>query len=394
MEPYKYELKQILYDHNVEGLKVISKELGLRGYSKWKKDELVKRLLEEILQHEKMEQVFLTATNKETEELVIALEQEVVINPYSGFYQYWKMHGMVYVTDEGEVHVPIEVEHKYHELNASEDYQYKRNRTDMIDRYALSCTNLYALIELDRFVQIINNQTKLGIDKQEVIDWCLLRDQYRGCFMYFYHKGYVMCETYGDNILDVKEDYRPMLKAQANKEYYIPEQEELLKYADTIYVDENVSFQKMLMFLEKKMRMEECEAYDYCAEIQMLIRNGEMPNDIIQECTRMGFVFDYDRQFKEFMSHLMEMFNNTRIAENRGHTPNEMRALFPSENQIPEEVVAKLKELGAMGLGMDEQSNVIPFPTNRRVDKKVYPNDLCPCGSGKKYKKCCGRNEG
>ena len=22
--------------------------------------------------------------------------------------------------------------------------------------------------------------------------------------------------------------------------------------------------------------------------------------------------------------------------------------------------------------------------------KKIYPNELCPCGSGKKYKKCCG----
>ena len=25
------------------------------------------------------------------------------------------------------------------------------------------------------------------------------------------------------------------------------------------------------------------------------------------------------------------------------------------------------------------------------AEKKVYPNDPCPCGSGKKYKKCCGR---
>lgn len=24
-------------------------------------------------------------------------------------------------------------------------------------------------------------------------------------------------------------------------------------------------------------------------------------------------------------------------------------------------------------------------------EKKIYPNDLCPCGSGKKYKKCCGK---
>ena len=26
-------------------------------------------------------------------------------------------------------------------------------------------------------------------------------------------------------------------------------------------------------------------------------------------------------------------------------------------------------------------------------DKKVYPNDPCPCGSGKKYKKCCGAGQ-
>ena len=30
-------------------------------------------------------------------------------------------------------------------------------------------------------------------------------------------------------------------------------------------------------------------------------------------------------------------------------------------------------------------------PKPKRVDKKVGPNDPCPCGSGKKYKKCCGR---
>ena len=28
----------------------------------------------------------------------------------------------------------------------------------------------------------------------------------------------------------------------------------------------------------------------------------------------------------------------------------------------------------------------------KRDTNKVYPNDPCPCGSGKKYKKCCGKN--
>ena len=30
--------------------------------------------------------------------------------------------------------------------------------------------------------------------------------------------------------------------------------------------------------------------------------------------------------------------------------------------------------------------------TTIKKDVKVYPNDPCPCGSGKKYKKCCGKN--
>ena len=27
----------------------------------------------------------------------------------------------------------------------------------------------------------------------------------------------------------------------------------------------------------------------------------------------------------------------------------------------------------------------------KRAEPKIYPNDPCPCGSGKKFKKCCGR---
>ncbi|MDD3220764.1 MAG: preprotein translocase subunit SecA [Clostridia bacterium] len=34
-----------------------------------------------------------------------------------------------------------------------------------------------------------------------------------------------------------------------------------------------------------------------------------------------------------------------------------------------------------------------PKEPTRRKEDKVYPNDPCPCGSGKKYKQCCGRNK-
>ena len=37
------------------------------------------------------------------------------------------------------------------------------------------------------------------------------------------------------------------------------------------------------------------------------------------------------------------------------------------------------------------QALTVPSVPVRRAEPKIYPNDPCPCGSGKKYKKCCGR---
>ena len=39
----------------------------------------------------------------------------------------------------------------------------------------------------------------------------------------------------------------------------------------------------------------------------------------------------------------------------------------------------------------DDDDDFLPEPeTFRRDALKVAPNDRCPCGSGKKYKRCCG----
>jgi preprotein translocase subunit SecA len=54
----------------------------------------------------------------------------------------------------------------------------------------------------------------------------------------------------------------------------------------------------------------------------------------------------------------------------------------------PEDVPRKKKKKLQMSHG-DESDKP---STVRRKGKKVGRNDPCPCGSGKKYKKCCGRN--
>ena len=53
------------------------------------------------------------------------------------------------------------------------------------------------------------------------------------------------------------------------------------------------------------------------------------------------------------------------------------------EQKIEREQVAKVT-----GTNKDDSSARKPV---QRKEIKVYPNDPCPCGSGKKYKQCCGR---
>ncbi len=53
------------------------------------------------------------------------------------------------------------------------------------------------------------------------------------------------------------------------------------------------------------------------------------------------------------------------------------------EQKVEREPAAKVT-----GTNRDDSAAAAP---KRRAVQKVYPNDPCPCGSGKKYKQCCGR---
>ena len=76
-----------------------------------------------------------------------------------------------------------------------------------------------------------------------------------------------------------------------------------------------------------------------------------------------------------------DMFNEM----NRNIMEETVRVLFhvKVEQKVEREEVAKVT-------GTNKDETAVKEP-KRRTDKKIYPNDPCPCGSGKKYKNCHGR---
>ena len=78
-----------------------------------------------------------------------------------------------------------------------------------------------------------------------------------------------------------------------------------------------------------------------------------------------------------------EMFD----AMTEGIREDTIRLLFHVrvEQKVEREQVAKVT-----GTNKDDSKAKTPM---KKAAAKIYPNDPCPCGSGKKYKNCCGRNK-
>ena len=87
------------------------------------------------------------------------------------------------------------------------------------------------------------------------------------------------------------------------------------------------------------------------------------PIDTMEADTEVQLGYDTERLYKNMVAAQAEWL----------YTLEEWDAIFDKDKQ---------KEL------YKEQKS----STTIVKEAKVYPNDPCPCGSGKKYKKCCGRN--
>lgn len=93
---------------------------------------------------------------------------------------------------------------------------------------------------------------------------------------------------------------------------------------------------------------------------------------------------------KVFYDKIMDPKKERRLMEST------YKAMRKYENQYPDEFSAATGELDYLDDDTDDMDAIPPFyPESEpyiRDQPKTGRNDPCPCGSGKKYKKCCGAN--
>jgi len=158
-------------------------------------------------------------------------------------------------------------------------------------------------------------------------------------------------------LLDDPEDFFRLLAEQSGKPYRILPKEDFLKYCDHDYFPWSPQSEAMKSYLFRKKGLRFPK--DTWLGIQTMIEVDFDLNTILHACEHEGLRFENERDLFEFAKLYQELNNHTRKQINRGHTPKE---LFQ-------------KSLRSM------------------TPKTPSRNGPCPCGSGLKYKRCCGKQK-
>lgn len=374
-----YTLEEVLEKHTVEELKSMTQVLEVKVLSKAKKQEIIDALKAKLLDKETLTAWLFAAGKQEIAELELAMSEKVVIAQESGRFYYWRNLPVVFVTGAGEVIMPTDTAQIYQEIKGDGEYISRRSCIDAMDEYLLACVNLYRAIDIATFLSILNRQTELNVTREELEGWLKEREAVRGQQMYFCEGGYLLSEEYRTRKDGESADYHQLLERQGSMGYYIPAKSELLRYADPYYVEKTPSYTAFCRFVKERLGRPENEAAVIGSHIQLIMRHGAMPKDIFEEMARFGLNEENEELMNDFITVMMDMYNNTRMPETRGYTTLEAQKADPSRQKK----IATASEV---------VTSSIPIVKNRIGGKKIYPNDLCPCGSGKKYKNCCARN--
>ncbi|HHY81647.1 MAG TPA: hypothetical protein GX505_03080 [Clostridiales bacterium] len=226
----------------------------------------------------------------------------------------------------------------------------------LLDSYARAAVNLYGVISRKDFVDIFNKHNSYKTTEEEIYILLLplvLKDRW-----YCFYKEYIVHYLFFDSFNHA--DY--LLKQQTDKPRYIPEKEEFLKYINENYEDNDYWWNvRRFMFDVFGYSKNTLVGYE---EIRSYITYGDGISELSFILDSHNFIFDSEKQLQEFLTLIMNAKNNTRIWENKGHTPAEMHRILSKRNE-----------------------NIVKFPSVQR--QQIGRNDPCPCGSGKKYKKCC-----
>ena len=354
-KPVKTGLKDNLNYYTVSYLKELAQKYKIDKLSKMRKQDLIDALYEKITDEERI--ITILAALNEYRDYVKKLNHDYEFDDKSEIL-YMTNIGMNFIYDAGdgnaEVVVPEEVSCILNKINKNDMMLLKERYSKVFD-YLRAFSNLYGVFEAEFLINIFNkyNQNmplsleniEYYVDKYNLLNYNLILEN-----------NLFICET----LWTYEEEFQKIMEGRKENSYYIPSIDELLKYSDSYYLRKDSFYNNLYNYLMKysnDTRFIEDIMLDLKAVSQIEPFDIEM---FLYGLERKGVKFNSLDEVNRLKKLCLDFSNNSPKWINKGWSKADL--YNSAENK-----------------------------TSQNITPKVGRNELCPCGSGKKYKKCCGR---
>ncbi|MFD2830630.1 SEC-C metal-binding domain-containing protein [Corticicoccus populi] len=341
------EVRDYLKLYKVVDLKRLAKTIGVKGYSKLKKDDLIKEIEAAQKSPEAAHYAYCYIDSRSFDAWR-KLSEDKTDNRFrleDVFGLYIMGYAFEIEEDEGTFFLSDAVRQLYKEVNTEENYE---ERLEVQRRLNLvrASLHLYGIVSFDQLIHLFKKYYNEVISADELI-------AFLDGSPYEINVNRDRREIVIDDMNE--EQYLMVRKLQGSRDYYEPEFAKFIKFSDPNFIDESSAHETLREFVEREIPGNTEELHPSYIHLLQLIMSGKQREDIKNYLVSEGVQFDSADEENAFFDNIGGIVENTRHFKYRGF----------KERELKTKTVVK--------------------------EEKVGRNDPCPCGSGRKYKKCCGK---
>lgn len=191
-------------------------------------------------------------------------------------------------------------------------------------KYIKAFANLYGVISIKEAQAMLNKYENKSYSIVKVLeDESMLTTDRYGFIILEDDNGYMIVSN--DAFYVSENNLEELMQAQQGKSYAKLPKDELLKYEDHDYFQKTPQFRNMITFLMYALKLSNSRATEIAENIAYMCIAGMLPDQVFGLLEEDDVVFSDMQQYNQFLMKYSDMANNTRLWENRGHTPNELR---------------------------------------------------------------------
>ncbi|WP_054026589.1 YecA family protein [Bacillus sp. FJAT-28004] len=288
-------------------------------------------------------------------------------------YEYFRERGILFpgtVDGKQVVMMPVELLESIKSGELLKEHSNLNRNTEWI-RLTQGLLYYYGTLTIDQLKSFVISEDDHPLAQDDIMNILFAAQDYYEQFS-INENGYISDYRVVDPETIVKDrdlrhdlDYCPFTKQQ------------LLKAGEADYVERNSHYMNLVRYVLERYEIDREEAYLMAEECSDAARNGDSLASVIELAQNFIEIPNVETM-RNITDLLVPLMNSTKQWAIKGYSPEELSAKRANVSMVLNNVPNQAAPTA--------QAEVIDIQSK----KKIGRNDPCSCGSGKKFKKCCG----